>query len=334
MGNIIHINHSVVLNIALYFPYQWGGEKYSAPFSATCGMTTRAAVSSVVRSALCTRGHGRGPGEPEAELKDQGITMSKTPTSGRRSAPAPGSSRSPALRSTAADPVRAQARREALKDFMVQNKLTPSALARRIGAPNPNLFYNFLNGRSVSLSQQTLELIHEAFPGSHLGDRLDGRRTRQATCTLVAEARAGVGQSSFMLPADRRTELVLPPGIPHGGEGIFAVRVEAPGAEGLYPTGSILICRPFGHVWDAPPARPRVIVQRQIGAEVEVTVRDLVIREDMAWLWPRSTHPDHQEPIPMRWPPREPVNPANTDGSAIVGIVLASWQPEAAAPRP
>ena len=253
--------------------------------------------------------------------------MPKITTKGRYNASA--STTSPARMSTRA---KATTRREALKDFMTQYELSPTELARRIGLTNPNLFYNFLSSRSSSLSLQTLELIREAFPGSNSSGLLDGCLTRQETCRVVAEARAGVGQPSLMLPTNRQTQLVLPPGFLHGGEGIFAVRVEAPGADELYPTGSILICRPYGG--SRLPARPRVIVQQKLGAGVEVTVRELVIRAGTAWLRPRSSHPDHQEPIPMPWPPREAVNPATNDGTAIVGIVLASWQPEAAATRP
>jgi len=311
------------------YPYILGRENCSAPVSAIMHRPPPLGGTAFVLSAICSRGLGRVKGDQRTELIQRGITMPKITTRGRSNASA--STTSPPRMS-----VRAKAidRREALKDFMTQYELTPADLARRVGLTNPNLFYNFLNGRSFSLSLQTLELIREAFPGSNLSGLLDGRQTRQATCKVVAEARAGVGQPGFMLPANRQVQMVLPPGFLHGSEGIFAVRVEAPGTNALYPTGSILICRPYGSVGGRLPARPRVIVQRQLGAGVEVTVRELVIRAGTAWLWRRSSHPDHQEPIPMPWPPREAVNPATNDGTAIVGIVLASWQPEAAATRP
>jgi transcriptional regulator with XRE-family HTH domain len=53
----------------------------------------------------------------------------------------------------------ANKRRTALQRHTRDQQVTPTELARRIGAPTPNAIYNFLHGWSKSLSQATLERI-------------------------------------------------------------------------------------------------------------------------------------------------------------------------------
>ena len=96
-----------------------------------------------------------------------------------------------------------------------------------------------------------------------------------------------------------------------------------PGADLLYPDGSILLC----HRLVAPNsdliAGARYIVQRCRRGKLELTVRELRRVDGQAWLWPCSTKPDHHEPLRL-----ETVDAATCGTVAIIGIVVASWQPE------
>jgi len=58
----------------------------------------------------------------------------------------------------------AEARRYALRELLAQTGLTPTELARRARLPSPNAIYNFLAGRTLSLSSNSLAAIRAALP--------------------------------------------------------------------------------------------------------------------------------------------------------------------------
>jgi transcriptional regulator with XRE-family HTH domain len=69
--------------------------------------------------------------------------------------------------------------RENLLRLIAEHRLTFAQLARRSGMPTANALYNFTNGRTAGLSQQTLEQICNAIPGITI-DELVGRTARKA----------------------------------------------------------------------------------------------------------------------------------------------------------
>ncbi len=69
--------------------------------------------------------------------------------------------------------------RENLLCLIAERGLTLAQLARRSGMPTANALYNFTNGRTAGLSQQTLEQICNAVPGITI-DELVGRTARRA----------------------------------------------------------------------------------------------------------------------------------------------------------
>ena len=58
----------------------------------------------------------------------------------------------------------AAARRYVLRELMAQEGLTPTELSRRAGFSSANAIYNFLGGRSLSLSSNSLAAIRAALP--------------------------------------------------------------------------------------------------------------------------------------------------------------------------
>ena len=83
----------------------------------------------------------------------------------------------PALRSPGASAMaaaRSAILRENIERLIQESQLKPAQLARMLGLTNGNLFYNFRNGHSESLSADTLVRICSAFPGLTL-DELVGR---------------------------------------------------------------------------------------------------------------------------------------------------------------
>jgi hypothetical protein len=65
---------------------------------------------------------------------------------------------------------RANSRRVAFRRFMLENSLTPSEWARKAGMPTPNTIYNFLNGQTAGLSQDTLRRLADAIPNTLVSD--------------------------------------------------------------------------------------------------------------------------------------------------------------------
>ena len=216
------------------------------------------------------------------------------------------------------DLARANRWRQALLRLLAKHQLSPAGLARRIGAPNPNAIYNFLNRISHSLSQVTLERICVALPGTGMDDLFGLVRPRPATCLIVAEAVTGVAQDSFMLPPAQQMLLSLPGAWGHDPE-LFGVRVGLPGAGRLYPAGSLLLCRPYSGGGEDLVAGCRVIVQQPLGADMEVTVRELIAGRSKSGRM--VAYPDG-----LRWP----AGPS----AILLGVVIVSWQPELAPHTP
>lgn len=89
-----------------------------------------------------------------------------------------------------------------------------------------------------------------------------------------------------------------PPGLVEMGA--FALRVAGPSMNLRFPEGSWVIVMPFNG--GPMPVGKRVVVERaRSDGLIETTVKDLV-RNDAGdlELWPRSTHPAHQAPIPYK----------------------------------
>jgi hypothetical protein len=217
--------------------------------------------------------------------------------------------------------MKADQRRAALRQLMATHELKATDLARLIKAPTANLLYNFLNGHSLSLSQDTLERIGAVFPNSAIGDLTRPDRSKLTVCWVVAETCPGMEQESFALPAARQRQLPLPVGVWDDVPGLFGVLIGSSGPDQPYPAGSILLCRPLGGRDGVPPAGCHVVVQRPLGAGVEVTVRRLVIDQAEA----RTADPAHSE---LLWPVHRPGGKAERETGAIAGIVIASWQIE------
>jgi hypothetical protein len=232
----------------------------------------------------------------------------------------------------------AERRRQALRTLLARHGLTPRDLARAAGMPTGNSLYNFLKGRTESLSQQTLERIVAAVPGTTMAE-LSGLapagRHGAASGHLVAitmVAQAGAWRTSTRLPAGDWSAMTFPtgPGIP--APDLFAVRVRTPGAELIYPDGTALVCRPIGGSLDGLPDGARIVIRRERPGRCETTVRELRRHDGVPWLWLRSTHPEHQEPVPLATRDNGADRRSRIGVVTPLGLVLASWRIETGTP--
>lgn len=95
-----------------------------------------------------------------------------------------------------------------------------------------------------------------------------------------------------------------------------------------YPDGTLLICVNVYDLEGGVLDRDHVIVQRTTREGlIEATCKEVVVDPDKkrAWLWPRSDDPEHQQPIPVPWPP-DTVD-RETETIAITSVVVGSIKP-------
>lgn len=150
---------------------------------------------------------------------------------------------------------------------------------------------------------------------------------------------AGTWREALEWPRDDWYPIAIPPGDPHGELSRFGLSVRGPSMNAVYPDGATLICVRFSDLGRGPESGDRVICQRHNpNGMIEATVKEFVIDDGIAWLWPRSYHPEHQTPI------RLPDLPARSDELAyllgddppdreaeaieLIALVVGSYIPE------
>jgi hypothetical protein len=252
-----------------------------------------------------------------------------------RDAGVPLSGHEPGLPRTAISASNADRRRTGLRQFLARQNIMPSDLARMIGLPSPNSFYNLLSGRSASLATDTVERIVRSFPGESFEQLLGWPPTQSFPVEpsgnqvlITYEACAGLWRRRADLLPVSRVVVPVPEDMPHPGANGFGVRVRPPGAEVAYRSGSILICRPLDADPDLPPNGTRLIVRRERDRMVEVTVREAIMFDGFAWLWLRSTDPSLQRPIKVHLPLIGVIPTEDHDSIVVLGRVVAAWCPE------
>lgn len=135
---------------------------------------------------------------------------------------------------------------------------------------------------------------------------------------VVGEVEAGAFRFALEIPEQDR--LILPIVSLSGLSRVdqVALKVTGPSMDLLYPDGSyvIVVSAEDTDVRDGD----RVVVYRARGELREATVKEVRVEEGRIALWPRSTHPDHQEPIYL--------NAEDQDGPEIVYVVVGSFREE------
>jgi len=260
--------------------------------------------------------------------------MTKTP----RPPPSasPGEMRSITSSATLSSP-EARRRRKALRDFLTARGLTATDLARKVGMPTPNAIFNLLNGYSASLSVDAVERILCACPDSSFAEIVglpsqEGRppaapRSEWPYPNVVVSTivQAGTWRRSFSIRPEGWMLLPLSRDfVPIEGV-MFGARVHEPGAELIYPAGSILICRYISAGQEHPLGR-RLVVARHRGPRQEVTVRELATLDGCRILRAVTAHPEHRDNIPMPVPSETTIALPNEERIELVGYVVASMQ--------
>jgi transcriptional regulator with XRE-family HTH domain len=164
----------------------------------------------------------------------------------------------------------------------------------------------------LGLSRAELELGHD------LGDAL-APVARRVPVVGTVQAGAWVEQAVGIDPDQDAVEWVYFDEPEYRRAKLFALDVRGPSVNLVYPEGVRVICALPHEV--GVRADDFVVAQRRRGSLVETTIKQLVIERGGAiLLYPRSSHPDFQEPIRIRH------EPDSDEGVDIIGVVIARYQ--------
>lgn len=117
---------------------------------------------------------------------------------------------------------------------------------------------------------------------------------------VLGRVAAGLFSDSDSLD-DGLGRIAVPAGAKARQAGRFAVRVEGPSMNQLYPDGSLLDCQSIDAVGREPRPGERWIVRRRtVDGRFEFTVKEYAVdRDGKRWLVPRSDEPAFRDPVAL-----------------------------------
>lgn len=237
----------------------------------------------------------------------------------------------------------ADLRRKAFRSFMLKNNLSPAEWARLSGLPTANAIYNFLNGRSSGLSQDTLQRLADALPNTLVSDlmgetaakRIEYESDERIKSVKVRSiCKAGLWRRLYDIPSADQEDITIiqEPNAPIDE----AVLVSDDSCDRLYPKGSYALIRKMrsGEIVDDGDT---VVVMRSRRRrnieEHEVTIRQVDTDHGNRLVWRSSNMSLYGE---VKMPPRywEPFTVTENTGDRteqvryeIVGIVQLAQTP-------
>lgn len=214
-------------------------------------------------------------------------------------------------------------RREILRSFIKERGLKIASWAKESGV-DKNSVYNFLNGHSQALDLRTYAKLARS-AGVPVW-KLNGDQPEPPSPTSIwvsGHVEAGAFREAIEWDRSRwySVDVPVPERFRRLAKGLevrgFSMDLE-------YRPGSVVIwvdCLDFR----APRHEDHVIVySHHADGKIEATVKELRVGEDgKQWLWPRSTKPEHQQPVDVDTPPTE------VETIEIKGIVVGDYRPRA-----
>ncbi len=188
-----------------------------------------------------------------------------------------------------------------IKNLRTELGLTQGELAKKIGDYPQSTIAKWENdkqiprpdaiGKLAELAGETrLQFLgQEAVPLSNL----PGRRIE-----VVTSLKAGAWRSApEWEPADRYEVPAILPRI-WDNVPLHAAEVDGDSMNRFYPDGSIVFLAPVENIPGGLKSGMHVAVVNHNHGEYEVTLKEYVVDEyGKKWLWPRSTSPEHQQPV-------------------------------------
>ena len=102
----------------------------------------------------------------------------------------------------------------------------------------------------------------------------------------------------------------------------YGLEVHGPSMDLVYPEGTVIICVKFEEIHGEPVSGQHVVIyRRNRQGLLESSVKEFVEQDGERWLWPRSSHPDFQQPIRVG-------ELSAMEDVTIDALVIASYRPE------
>lgn len=142
---------------------------------------------------------------------------------------------------------------------------------------------------------------------------------------VVGEVQAGVWRTATEFPSEDRESIPVV-GVPgYGGVKLAALKVTGSSMDLLYPDGSYVIVVSAADT-DARHG-DRVVVYRAKGELQEASIKEVRVGQDgRVGLWPRSSSPEHQDPIYL--------DNDDQNGPEIAYVVVGRYSMEDRPPPP
>ena len=212
-----------------------------------------------------------------------------------------------------------EARREILRRFMIERGLKVAQWAKEAHV-NKNSIYNFLNGHSQALDAATYGKLARAakVPVWKLsGD--DPEQPSPTSVWVVGYVEAGNFQEAIEWDRSNWYPIDVPtPSRFHGRA--RALEVRGPSMNLEYPEGSVVLWVDVLEFREPLDGDHVIVYQHGRDDTVEATVKEFRLVDGMPWLWPRSSSPEHQQPIDPRNPDERVVR------VEVRGIVFGSYR--------
>lgn len=210
-----------------------------------------------------------------------------------------------------------------MRAFIKEHKLKIARWAKEAGV-DKNSIYNFLNGHSQALDLRTYGKL--ARTAEVPVWRISGDAPEPPSPTTIwvsGSVEAGAFHEAVEWDRSRWYAVDVP--VPAK----FRRRAKALEVRGFsmdleYKPGAVVIWVDF---LDFRPPRNEdhvIVYAYHVDDKIEATVKELRIDDEgKRWLWPRSTKPEHQQPIDVDQPPE------GTKSIEIKGIVIGDYRPRA-----
>lgn len=211
-----------------------------------------------------------------------------------------------------------------IKEARKQAHLTQAELAERLGITQ-SVVSDWERGKLESwrdYAERLATVLNK--PKGHFAT-LDPVPVSALGVLVIGEVQAGVFKAALQYPENDRHALPIAAVRGFETHQLFALKIVGPSMDLLYPDGSyVIVVRAMDtDVRDGD----RVVVHTHRAGLWEATLKEARQDEDgRLGLWPRSTHPDYQQPVYL--------DNEDQDGPRITYVVVARYAEEDRPPPP
>lgn len=208
-----------------------------------------------------------------------------------------------------------------IKDLRLLLNLGQAELGKALGGIPQSTISKWENGKQEPDAENTLKLAALAGVEPHqwMGIPAIGEVVPQARrIPVVGAVQAGAWREAVAYPEDDQRWVEAPLPDEFGKYDIQAFDLVGPSMNMVYPDGTTIYVAST-MTYGEPVSGDRVLVIRKDKSGlVEATLKEFVVGEDgRVWLWPRSTDPEFQAPLPY-------VEGSDGDDIVVSGIVVAA----------